>query len=89
MEVRTIKPDVILMDNWIPQTGGIAATQTIKKEEDLKNIPVIYFSANNDIEVLAREAGADTYIAKPFDLDDLEALIKNTMERSYDSNRSV
>lgn len=86
-EVRNIKPDLILMDDWIPQTGGVSATQTLKKEEDLKNIPVIYFSANNDIEILARQAGADTYIAKPFDLDDLEALIKNTIQKSLADER--
>jgi CheY-like chemotaxis protein len=88
-EVREMMPDLILMDNWIPQTGGVAATQTLKKEEDLKNIPVIYFSANNDIALLARQAGADTYIAKPFDLDDLESLMKNTIQKSYSSNREA
>ena len=48
-KVSGILPDVILMDNWIPDDGGIIATQTLKKIEELKNIPVIYFSANSDI----------------------------------------
>jgi len=73
--VRAFMPKVILMDNWIPDTGGVVATQTLKKEPDLKNIPVIYFSANNDIQSLARQAGADTYLEKPFDLNELEAVI--------------
>lgn len=73
--VRNIKPDVILMDNWIPDTGGIIATQIIKSNSDLKDIPVIYFSANNDIQSLAKQAGADTYLEKPFDLAELEAII--------------
>lgn len=73
--VRGFMPKVILMDNWIPDTGGVVATQTIKKEADLKHIPVIYFSANNDIQSLARQAGADTYLEKPFDLNELEAVI--------------
>ena len=68
-------PQVILMDNWIPDTGGVIATQSIKQEADLKDIPVIYFSANNDIQSLARQAGADTYLEKPFDLNELEAVI--------------
>lgn len=74
--VRNIQPDVILMDNWIPDSGGVIATQTLKKEDDLKNIPVIYFSANNDIQSLANQAGADTYLEKPFDLTELEMVIE-------------
>ena len=86
-EVRNIRPDVILMDNWIPETGGIAATQTLKREDDLKHIPVIYFSANNNIEELAREAGADTFIAKPFDLDELEEMIKKQLNKSKEESK--
>ena len=56
--VTSFMPDVILMDNWIPETGGIEATQSIKARPDLKNIPIIYFSANNDIKSLAAKAGA-------------------------------
>jgi DNA-binding NtrC family response regulator len=73
--VAGIMPDVILMDNWIPDAGGIIATQTLKKSEELKDIPVIYFSANSDIQLLASHAGAETYLAKPFDLDELERVI--------------
>ena len=72
-------PAVILMDNWIPDDGGIIATQTIKKVEKLKDIPVIYFSANSDIELLANHAGAETYLAKPFDLEELERVIDTVL----------
>ena len=71
-----VKPDVVLMDNWIPDTGGIVATQTLKKHETYQKIPVIYFSANNDIEKLASEAGADAWLSKPFDLDELELMLR-------------
>ena len=74
-KVSAILPSVILMDNWIPDDGGIIATQTLKKNMNLKDIPVIYFSANSDIELLANHAGAETYLAKPFDLEDLERVI--------------
>ncbi len=78
-KVSTINPLVILMDNWIPDAGGIIATQTLKKSEEYKNIPVIYFSANSDIQLLAEHAGAETYLAKPFDLDDLEQIINTVL----------
>ena len=74
-DIKSAMPDVILMDNWIPEAGGKVATQAIKNHPEYKSIPVIYFSANNDIENLAKEAGADTHLAKPFDLEELEALL--------------
>lgn len=67
--ITDFNPSVILMDNWIPDDGGVAATQSIKNAEQTRHIPVVYFSANSDIESLSRLAGADMYLAKPFDLD--------------------
>ncbi|WP_121245297.1 response regulator [Mucilaginibacter phyllosphaerae] len=78
-KVSGIIPDVILMDNWIPDAGGIIATQTLKKDDSLKNIPVVYFSANSDIQLLAQHAGAETYLAKPFDLEELEKVISSVV----------
>jgi len=77
--VLQFSPDVILMDNWIPDEGGIMATQTLKKNELLKGIPVVYFSANSDIQLLADHAGAESYLAKPFDLEDLERVINKVI----------
>lgn len=78
-KVANVQPQVILMDNWIPDAGGIIATQTLKNDEALKDIPVVYFSANSDIQLLADHAGAETYLAKPFDLDELERVINEVL----------
>ena len=78
-KVAKVNPDAILMDNWIPEIGGIKATQLLKNNPDYKHIPVIYFSANNDIQSLAEIAGADAILAKPFDLDDLENLLNSIL----------
>lgn len=75
-KVADFHPDVILMDNWIPNIGGVEATQMLKSHPEFKDIPVIYVTANNDISALAKEAGADDYIAKPFDLVDLEEKVE-------------
>lgn len=74
-QVAAYEPDVILMDNWLPDIGGIAATQELKRHPVYKNIPVIYFSANNDIKLLAETAGADSFLPKPFDIDELEEMV--------------
>jgi len=77
--ISTIKPDVILMDNWIPDEGGIVATQLIKATKSLQHIPVVYFSANSDIETLAATAKADMYLPKPFDLDKLKEILTKAL----------
>ena len=82
LTVRGFKPHIILMDNWIPETGGIVATQTIKSDPDLRSIPVIYFSANHDIKNLSKEAGADTYLEKPFDIQQFEEKINSVLLNS-------
>lgn len=71
-KVQDTRPDVILMDNWIPNIGGVEATQLLKSHEEFRDIPVIYVTANNDIEELAKIAKADDFVAKPFNLEDLE-----------------
>lgn len=74
-QVSAYMPDIIFMDNWLPDVGGIDATRSLKKDDALKHIPVIYFSANNDVKTLAEQAGADDYLSKPFDIQELERIV--------------
>jgi two-component system cell cycle response regulator DivK len=75
-KVLNCEPDVVLMDNKIPPLGGIAATREIKAAPAYRDLPIVYFSANQDIARLAGDAGADMYIEKPFDLDELVNLLQ-------------
>lgn len=70
-KVKETGADLVLMDNWIPSIGGIAATKLLKSHAQLKDIPVIYISANNEVKKLSEKAGADAFMAKPFDFDAL------------------
>lgn len=73
--LENIQPTVIFIDNDIDDHGGVIATQTIKSHSALKTIPVIYFSGHDQIKILAEQAGADTYLEKPFEIKDLEKVI--------------
>lgn len=75
-QVRALRPDVILMDNWIPGPGGIEATRTLKMNSDTQDIPVIFFSANSNVTQLAQEARADYFLQKPFDISELEGIVQ-------------
>jgi CheY-like chemotaxis protein len=74
-QVADAQPDVILIDMRMPGPGGVVSTQQLKADKRFSSIPVVMFSATNDLQQVAQKAGADAYIQKPFDLDELEALI--------------
>lgn len=76
-QLEEFTPDLIFMDNWLPDKSGVEATQMIKSSKEFSHIPVIYFSANTNIDALAKEAGSDAFLAKPFDLQEFEAIVSN------------
>src|SRR5580658_7187412 len=79
-QVQAYRPDVILMDNWIPGPGGIEATQTLKLDTSTREIPVIFFSANSNVTQLAQEANADYFLQKPFDISELEGIVQTAIQ---------
>jgi two-component system cell cycle response regulator DivK len=79
-KIEELKPNLIFMDNKIPTDGGVVATQTIKNHPVHKFIPVVYFTANEDIEKLAENAGADFTLSKPFSIDQLEDVVNKAFK---------
>ncbi|MEI9807005.1 MAG: response regulator [Bacteroidota bacterium] len=82
-------PAVIVMDNKIPETGGVEATRSIKNDLRTKHIPVIFFSANTYIAELAKEAGTVFYIQKPFDIAAFEEILEQAFRSEYLDNKTV
>jgi DNA-binding response OmpR family regulator len=80
--INEIDPDLILMDLWIPDMGGEAVTRLLKNSDKTKEVPVVIFSANNDIEKVAVDAGADGYLKKPFDIVTLGQTIGGFLNKS-------
>jgi DNA-binding response OmpR family regulator len=86
-DLASFNPGVILMDNWLPDIGGVKAIQYIKAHERFKTIPVIFFSANSSVEELAREAGADYMLKKPFEIAGLQQLIEAAIAGAAGNNQ--
>ncbi|WP_166332980.1 response regulator [Sphingobacterium chungjuense] len=74
-DVLIEKPDLIIMDNWIPGQGGLLSVELLKQTSETSHIPIIFYSANTDFANLATSSKADAYLIKPFNLTDLEAMI--------------
>ena len=60
-------PDLIIMDIRMPEMNGIEACRLIKKNEFMKNIPILFLTADNDeyTSLSAVEAGGDHFVTKP------------------------
>jgi len=61
------KPDLILMDIQLPEVSGLEVTKWIKKDENIRSIPVIAvtaFAMKGDEEKI-REGGCEAYLVKP------------------------
>ena len=72
------KPDIILLDIWLPDTHAFDLIKILKIHEDTRMIPVILISSENNSTMIgqALDLGADDYVAKPIDFIILHARIQ-------------
>ena len=75
---RSERPDLILMDIQLPVLDGYEATRRIRAISDLKSVPIIAVTsyALSGDEAKTREAGCDSYVAKPFSPRELLAKVR-------------
>lgn len=73
---KTRAPGIIFADLTIKGLGGEKLCAALKSQPDTKEIPYIVLSGDRDIADKARECGADDYLGKPFEFDDLVRLVK-------------
>ncbi len=71
LEMSIELPDLLLLDIWMSGTDGRDICKKIKQNEKTSKIPVVLVSASKDIERSAFEAGANDFIAKPFEMNEL------------------
>ena len=75
-DIRAISPDLILLDHWVNNGYGGDLCLELKSDVVTNTIPVVMLSAHTNIDQIARKSGANSYLEKPFDLNDLESVIK-------------
>lgn len=74
-------PDLILLDIWMSGEDGTEICRALKADAATKEIPVILFSASKEIEQSAFAAGADDFLAKPFEMKALLSKISNLINQ--------
>ncbi|MEO8569611.1 MAG: response regulator [Ginsengibacter sp.] len=70
-KITTFRPDLILLDVLISGHDGRTICKQLKTDEATKHIPVIMFSAHPGAAATIADYGADDFIAKPFDVNNL------------------
>jgi DNA-binding response OmpR family regulator len=70
---ESYQPDLIICDVKMGEMDGFAMLEKLKMSERLKNIPFIFLTAFDETEARKKgvKLGADAYVTKPFDIDDL------------------
>jgi two-component system alkaline phosphatase synthesis response regulator PhoP len=77
-QARKEKPDLILLDLMLPKLDGYKVCRLLKFDERYKHIPILMLTAKTQEKdkLLGKETGADEYITKPFDIDELMKKVK-------------
>lgn len=77
-------PDLILLDIMLPGLDGYEVCERLKKDSFTEDIPIIMLTAKDEVrdKVGGLEIGADDYVTKPFNLNELKARIKSVLRRA-------
>ncbi|MDR2535496.1 MAG: response regulator [Treponema sp.] len=77
-KVKRFYPDLIILDNLMPRMSGWEFTKTLKGDPKFQEIPIIMFSALDDVKdkVASFELGVEDYITKPFNFSEVLARIR-------------
>lgn len=70
-ELYNQKPDLLLLDIWMSGQDGREICKKLKSQNTTKKTPIMMISANKDTEEIAKAAGANDFLSKPFEMDDL------------------
>ena len=81
---ESARPDLILMDGSLPRVDGFAATRRIRQLGLRGRVPIVFVSghAEPSFRSVAREAGCDEYLVKPFDMKQLGGVLEKYLGRS-------
>jgi DNA-binding response OmpR family regulator len=80
---RTENPDVVILDIMMPGMDGYETCRNLRAMPNMKRTPIIMLTAlaGEEVQARAKEAGADLCLTKPCSIVDLEAAIRQQLNR--------
>ncbi|MFH0703050.1 MAG: response regulator [bacterium] len=81
-KAKSEKPDLIILDVMLPKINGYKVCRLLKFDAKYKNMPILMVTARSQEEdkAIGEETGADKYITKPFDIDELVKIVKKYLK---------
>ncbi len=81
-QARKENPDLIILDIMLPKLDGYKVCRLLKFDERYRHIPIIMLTAKTQEKdkFLGKETGADEYITKPFEINELLEKVKNYLK---------
>lgn len=79
-DIKAKYPDILVLDIWMSGQDGRDICRQLKNDSSIQHIPVLMISASKDIRQSAMDAGADDFLAKPFEMDDLLSKIARLIQ---------
>jgi len=76
---RELRPDLVVLDVMLPGLSGIEVLEALRLDEELRSIPVVVITAWSHAELDAQVAGADRFVSKPFDPDQLSRAVEELL----------
>ncbi|MFA5160807.1 MAG: response regulator transcription factor [Elusimicrobiales bacterium] len=82
--VRNSRPDMIILDRRLPDGDGLELCRALKTGSDALPAPILFLTSKNSTsdKVVGLKMGADDYLTKPFELDEMLARVEALMRRS-------
>jgi DNA-binding NarL/FixJ family response regulator len=82
--VESYRPHLMVTDIVMPRMNGYQLVRSVRQHPSLRLLPVIFLTERNKTEerIQGYQSGADLYLPKPFELQELAAAIRNLLERS-------
>jgi DNA-binding response OmpR family regulator len=82
-QARKENPDLILLDIMLPKLDGYKVCRLLKFDEQYKHIPILMMTAKTQEKdkLMGKETGANEYITKPFDIEELMVKIKGYLNK--------
>ncbi|MGD1921582.1 MAG: response regulator [Pleurocapsa sp.] len=79
--IKAMPPSLVLLDINMPEIDGYQVCQALKADKTTRNIPIIFLTASNEAKdkVKAFASGGADYIAKPFQIEEVIARVKNQL----------
>lgn len=84
-------PDLVLLDVMMPGMDGYTVCKEMREDVMLKDVPIIFLTAKNKVEdkIAGLSVGADDYLGKPFNVDELLLRVKAILRRVHPANNAV